>query len=82
MLMGGEYKYTAFNIVISISRFVKDESLEAFARLHAAMYDFAFKPSKNKARIHFDLASELKKDSPQVRTFIEKYKIEVGLKIL
>ena len=74
MFLGGECKYKAFDIVIKTSHHVKDESLEASALLHMAMYDFAFMSSKNKARIYFDSASKLRKDSPQVKNYFFKIK--------
>ena len=71
-------KYGAFNIVIKTSQYVKyDESLEAFSFLHMAMYGFAFESSKDRARIYFDKASKLRKDSPQVKRLLLKKYLEI-----
>ena len=58
----------AFNIAVGLAENVEDQEVESFARLHLAMYAFAFGEGKSKqeSRNHFDKAVQLKKDSPQV----------------
>ena len=63
----------SFDIIISMAEYIEDESLQAFSHLHLAMNDFAFVSSKDKAREHFKVACELKKDAPQVTINIYLY---------
>jgi len=64
----------AFNIAVEIANKAEDHETEAFARLHLAMYGFAFEEGKGKqeARNNFNKAVELKKDSPQVIMFFNR----------